>query len=152
MNRYYLLLLVFCSCIAFTSATAQIPSFERLPAANAQYLDPDRSTSNGAEPRWNPYNAQHMQVAQRAAMDPRATERVVSRYAFLLSLRGDWGAAEAVMSDAARRFPNDPHRLWSEGWTRLNLRDYQGRCVPGSKPKTFTVAVPIGCRIPRQSH
>ena len=100
--------------------------FQRLPPADARYVDGDNDVAGGADPRWRPSRPSHMAMAERLAKGPSPGMRDATRYPYLLSLQGDRAGAEAGMLAAKQRYPDSVGVHWSEGWIRLNLRDYEG--------------------------
>ena len=100
--------------------------FQRLPPADARYVDGDSDVAGGADPRWRPSRPSHMAMAERLAKGPSSGMRDATRYPYLLSLQGDRAGAEAGMLAAKQRYPDSVGVHWSEGWIRLNLRDYEG--------------------------
>lgn len=103
--------------------------FQRLPAADAQYMDADPEVSGGADPRWKPWNPTHLAVAKARAQGPSPDVRNATQHPYLLSLRGDRAGAEAGLAAAKQRFPDSVGVHWSEGWMRLNLLDFEGALV-----------------------
>ncbi len=103
--------------------------YQRLPNHGAQYMDADAEVAGGADPRWKPWNPQHLAVAEARAQGPSPGVRDATRHAYLLSLRGDRAGAEAGMATAKQRHPDSVGVHWSEGWIRLNLLDFEGALV-----------------------
>jgi hypothetical protein len=106
--------------------------FQRLPAVDAHYMDGDTDVAGGADPRWRPSRPSHMATAERLAKGPSPGMRDATRYPYLLSLKGDRAGAEAGMRAAKQRYPDSVGVHWSEGWIRLNLKDYEGALVAWS--------------------
>lgn len=103
--------------------------FQRLPAEGAVYMDSDAEVSGGADPRWKPWNPEHLAVAMARAQGPSPDLRAATQHPYMLSLRGDRAGAEAGLAAAKQRFPDSVGVHWSEGWIRLNLRDFEGALV-----------------------
>lgn len=103
--------------------------FQRLPAADAKYMDADPEIPGGADPRWKPWNPTHLAVAKARAQGPSPDVRNATQHPYLLSLRGDRAGAESGLAAAKQRFPDSVGVHWSEGWMRLNLLDFEGALV-----------------------
>jgi TonB family protein len=103
--------------------------YQRLPNPGAQYMDADSEVAGGADPRWKPWNPQHLAVAEARAKGPSPGVRNATQHAYLLSLRGDRAGAEAGLASAKQRYPDAVGVYWSEGWIRLNLLDFEGALV-----------------------
>ncbi len=106
--------------------------FQRLPVTDAHYMDADNDVAGGADPRWRPSRPSHMATAERLAKGPSPGMRDATRYPYLLSLQGDRAGAEAGIKAAKQRYPDSVGVHWSEGWIRLNLKDYEGALVAWS--------------------
>lgn len=100
--------------------------YQRLPGVDAQYMDTDAEVDGGADTRWKPWNPAHLAVSKARAQGPSPDVRNATRHPYLLSLRGDRAGAEAGLAAAKQRFPNSVAVYWSEGWIRINLRDFEG--------------------------
>jgi hypothetical protein len=100
--------------------------YQRLPDRDARYRDADADVAGGADPRWKPWNPQHLAAAEARAKGPSPAVRDATRHAYLLSLRGDRAGAEAGLAAAKQRYPDSVGVHWSEGWIQLNLLDFEG--------------------------
>lgn len=111
MSLLRALLLCACLCgpgiaLAATSApaaSAAASTYERLPPAGARYVDPDRAARAGYAPVRKAYEL------SVAAKDREGTIAAITEI-------------ERVKLER----PGDARVLWSEGWVRLNLRDFNG--------------------------
>lgn len=103
--------------------------FQRLPGEDAHYMDADPEVSGGADPRWKPWNPEHLAVARARAQGPSPDVGEATRLPYLLSLRGEVAGAQAGLAAAKQRFPDSVGVYWSEGWIRLNLHDFEGALV-----------------------
>jgi hypothetical protein len=106
-----------------------LAGYQRLPNPDAQFMDTDPEVAGGADPRWKPWNPQHIAVAEARAKGPSPGVRNATQHAYLLSLRGDRAGAEAGLAAAKQRYPDSVGVHWSEGWIRLNLLDFEGALV-----------------------
>ncbi len=103
--------------------------YQRLPIADARYMDGDAEVSGGADPRWKPWNPKHLALAKARAQGPSPDLRAATQHPYMLSLRGDRAGAQAGLAAAKQRFPDSVGVHWSEGWIRLNLLDFEGALV-----------------------
>lgn len=103
--------------------------FQRLPANGAHYTDGDAEVAGGADPRWKPWNPDHLAAARARAPGPSPDVGDATRLPYLLSLRGDRAGAQAGLAAAKERYPDSVGVHWSEGWIRLNLQDFEGALV-----------------------
>jgi TonB family protein len=103
--------------------------YQRLPDPDSSYMDGDPAVAGGIDPRWKPWNPQHLAVSAARAKGPSADVRNSTQNAYLLSLRGDRAGAEAGLATAKQRHPDSVGVHWSEGWIRLNLLDFEGALV-----------------------
>lgn len=110
----------------FVALTA---GYQRLPVADALYMNADAEVAGGADLRWSPWNPAQLAAAKAGAQGPSPDVRSATRHPYLLSLQGDRAGAEAGMAAAKQRFPDSVGVHWSEGWIRINLRDYEGALV-----------------------
>ncbi len=92
-------------------------------------MDSDPEVAGGADPRWKPWNPQHLAAAEARAKGPSPGVRDATRHAYLLSLRGDRAGAQAGLAAAKQRYPDSVGVHWSEGWIRRNLLDFEGALV-----------------------
>lgn len=114
---------------AATGFTDLSAGFDRLPAADARYMDADPAAGGAGDPRWKPWDARSLELARIAGSSPKAGARLATQHAYLLSLRGDSAGAEAELAKVKLRFPGVESVYWSEGWIRLNLLDFEGALV-----------------------
>jgi hypothetical protein len=106
-----------------------LAGYQRLPVPDAHYMDSDADVAGGADPRWKPWNPQHIAAAEARAKGPSPGVRNATQHAYLLSLRGDRAGAEAGLAAAKQRYPDSVGVHWSEGWIQLNLLDFEGALV-----------------------
>lgn len=101
------------------AATAAATSYQRLPLAGARYVDPDPAAKVGYPPTQKAYKL------SLAAQD-----------------RAGVVAAIAEIERVKMERPGDARVLWSEGWIRLNLRDYEGALRAWQQAETLHTGQP----------
>jgi hypothetical protein len=117
--------------------TAKSVGYERFPNQKALYTDNDSAASGRARPDLDPKNAPQMRAINTAALGPSSTDGNIAQSAYFKSLEGDALGAEAALSQAKQQFGITAKVLWSEGWIRLNLGDFEGALVSWQVAETL---------------